>query len=322
MSDMTTTNPLTKRPMSQLKHLQRQFTEIGRIRLGELAENGYPRSLETFRLTSADKNVLVQAADIWGGTVVPWAEKKHYYELVTNVSEIPILVAPQLPKQGYEFWQKGGCKRRCDGENCLVAKDGAMSSYPCKCLDEDGQQTEFGRSKNGCGLYTRIQVMLPDLQALGVWMLVTKSWYAAMEMPQSLSILRQMTECKLAIDFRESVKDDQTKKFVVPVIRINTSLRDVLALGSKSSGTLEPPQTALQLPSPTVESSETSETTETSAQADTWPVYDDPEADNRLKLLGFTPSEAMELLDRGIDAAVVCIKRASSKEEFLLGLEG
>lgn len=317
MSDMTTTNTITKRPMSQLKHLQRQFTEIGRIRLGELAENSYPRSLETFRLTSADKNVLDQAADLWGGTVIPWAEKKHYFELVTKVNEIPILVAPQLPMQGYEFWQKGGCKRRCDGENCQIAKDGVMNSYPCKCLDSEGQQTDFGKNqKTGCGLYTRIQVMLPDLQALGIWMLVTKSWYAAMEMPQSLSILRQMTECKLAIDFRETTKDDLTKKYVVPVIRINTSLRDVL------SASKELPQTTPQLPSPTLEALEVSETTETSTEEDLWPVYEDPEADARLHALGFTAEEAIDLRDRGIDAATVCIKRASTKEEFLLGLEG
>lgn len=211
------------RAPTEIVNQQKRLVEVGRIRLGIKTPKGAPKAIDTFRLTSRNKTALDQAQILWGGKVEPWPEKKGQYQLLTEAKEIPIFVSPQSPSQAYEFYTKAGLQRRCDGQTCYLLKDGKEVPKKCACFSEK-DQTEFGMSAEGCKLYTRVQVLLPDIPALGYWLLTTQSWHAGAEIPTSLGYLKAMADAVLAIENRERTVGGLTKKFVVPVIRLQTGM--------------------------------------------------------------------------------------------------
>ncbi len=223
---------------------------LGEIRLGDtVTRNGktYPVSLDTFRLTSIAKGLLDQAAVLYGGEVVPWQPKEKgasKWQLVTNVSELPVYVAPQDPESVtfYELWSAGGLQRRCDGET-MLHKPGNL---PCVC---DPKRRE-------CHMMTRLQVMLPELPDVGVWMLSSTGYYAASEMAASIQIVMSaaqttglLPEATLAIEKREAKRPGEpTKKFSVPVLRFSDTLSTFMGSGSVALPAPESPVAPLPAP--------------------------------------------------------------------------
>lgn len=227
--------------------LQKRARRLGEIRLGDtVTKNGKTRpvSLDTFRLTSAAKGLLTQAADLWGGEVVPWDRK---WQLVTDASELPIIVPPQDPDNvtWYEAWTAAGLQRRCDGETIVNRDEG----LPCVC---DPNHRE-------CRMVTRLQVMLPDLPDVGVWTLSSTGYYAAAEMAMSIQIVMDAAQktgllpaASLAIEHREIKRPNEPlKKFVVPVLRFADPLSTFL-----DTPQLAPQDTAPALPQAGGEGSE------------------------------------------------------------------
>lgn len=204
--------------------IQQRIRECGRIRIGQKGPKGQPQKLTTFRFTSFDRRAVEAAAKLWGGEVKPCEDKdlKGQFEVITNASEIPIFASPMEPSQYMELWSGGGCTRRCDGNTEL------LSGKPCMC-DPDNDKPEMC-----CKPTTRLPVILPDLPGLGVWRLESKGWNAATELLQSFNLLRSlngykdMPEGLLAIEERTSRSNGQTKRFMVPVIRIGLAPRAVL----------------------------------------------------------------------------------------------
>lgn len=111
--------------MSPIIDLQRRLVEVGRLRMGHqvAAGNGRrPAKLEHWRITSRDQARLLAAAELYGGTVQPWAERDGEFELFTKTSELPIMLIPgQTLSAWYELWSGGGCQRRCDGEREILS---------------------------------------------------------------------------------------------------------------------------------------------------------------------------------------------------------
>jgi hypothetical protein len=197
--------------------VQRRLTELGRIRMGEKGQRGEPTQRTTWRLTSASQRLLEQVAEVYGGTVRPWAgaPDEGYFELATTAHEVDILIPPTLASysQAMELWSGGGCVRRCDG---VTEK---ISGRPCMC-DPDRRE---------CQVTTRVSVMLPKVPGLGVWRLDTKGWNAAATLPTTLETLGaiapgQWIPAVLRIQKQSSKKivngRSQTRRFVVPVIDI------------------------------------------------------------------------------------------------------
>ena len=57
--------------------LQRQMRELGRIRTGIQVSSGKggrrrPEKLDTFRLTSSSRELITEAARVYGGDARPW----------------------------------------------------------------------------------------------------------------------------------------------------------------------------------------------------------------------------------------------------------
>lgn len=234
--------PITHQPGTTLA-FQQQFRPIGRIRTGHQVEftrgNGSkgmrPARLDTFRLTSADEEMLQRAAAVYGGTVEEWpdAPDGDSLQLVTEARELEVLVPGGQPlSQWYEMWSGGGCLRRCTG-----AVE-TLTGSACLCPADPGDRSELASKGSACKPTTRVNLLLPDMD-VGAWLLVTHSYYAAVELPPVVSLLASMASsmnrpvpAKLWIDQREIKRPNQPPKdFSVPAIRTPVTWAGLLGSG-------------------------------------------------------------------------------------------
>lgn len=207
--------------------LQRRLAEVGRIRIGQKAPKGNPQKLTTFRLTSADRKRIEQAAGLYGGRPGQWdAPAGRQWEVITETDALDVIVPPSdmAFSQAYELWSAGGCQRRCDG-----AQE-SISDKPCLC-DPDNRD---------CDIHTRLSVMLRDLPGLGVWRIDTSGYYAAVELSAAVDVIQmaagrgQMLPARLRLEQRQIKRPNETvKRFAVPVLDIEVSPAQLLA-GSQS----------------------------------------------------------------------------------------
>lgn len=203
-----------------LQHRQR---ELGRIRMGEKGSKGQPVRLETFRLTSSSRNLLEHAAALWGGEVREWegAPSAGQYELTTRTATLPIIIPPGRDpvSSWYEQWNAGGCTHRCDGGRNYIDES------PCSCNPDD----------RACKATTRLNVMLPDLPDIGVWRLESHGINAAMELPGTVQVILMASDAgrflpgRLRIEHRTSKKAGLTRNFVVPVIDLDITSRELMS---------------------------------------------------------------------------------------------
>lgn len=235
---------------------QRKGRQIGEIRLGMTVktQNGSrPEKLNTFRLTTQSGHVAQEVARQLGGRVVETKllNGKATYEVVTNVSELPVIVPPgdAVISQWYEMWTAAGCSRRCDGFNNTI------DNTPCKCPEDLGERRELAKSGDACKPITRVNVMLPDVPDLGVWLVSSTGENAADELGGAAEVLRAAREkgtiipAVLRMEHREKrVVGQKPRRFVVPVLEIGASLRQMVALeaGQDIASALPPPPPNLQ----------------------------------------------------------------------------
>jgi hypothetical protein len=228
--------------------LQRQVRQIGRIRIGELAPTARgklaPSKLTTFRLSSVQRAPIDKAATLYGGDVTEMKSDRSddRWEVTTAADSIPVVIPPTNHlSQWYEEWDAAGCQRRCDGREAIVMDGRPTNGTPCEC-DPDQRQ---------CRSTTRLSVILPDLEALGVWRLDTKGYYAATELAAAADLCAVATQqgypipARLDLEQRtRRTRDDkgrpQVFKFAVPVLSVDVSIPAAHAiLGRVNMGTGE-----------------------------------------------------------------------------------
>lgn len=238
------------RAVVPLRDLNHRLPTLGRIRIGVkvpgTSKNGKayerPKSIDTFRLTSHDQEALEQVAAIYGGTVKPWNEPKAdpgQFEVITTANELRVVLPPD-PLGGsptYEYWTGGGADRRCDGITCARMVKGPEGTeqieVPCLCTAEGAM---------ACDPYTRLSVILPEVRFGGVWMLATKGWDAAQELPGMVELLasmqdRGLTNGLLKLEHRRKVVAGETRHFPVPVLALMDSM-DALVAGAARFGSI------------------------------------------------------------------------------------
>lgn len=214
-------------------NLQRKYREIGRIRLGDKSDNGAPHKLESFRLTSASRDVLDTLAAMYGGTVQEWKDAPNpgQFELYTNTDTIRVLVPPgETTSQWMEQWDRGGCKRRCDGITEI------LSDQPCMCPDDPDERHKLAQQGKACHITTRINVMLPDVPDIGVWRLESRGFYAATEIAGTMDVLSLATRqgvvlpAQLRLEQRSTKRGGAMFRYAVPVLELpDTTPRQLLA---------------------------------------------------------------------------------------------
>ena len=204
--------------------LQRRIAEVGRLRIGEqvATSNGKtrPAKLETWRITSSDRQRVNHIAELYGGEVREWqAPAGLQWEVVTESDSLPVIVPPSQMafSQHMELWSASGCLRRCDG-----AVE-SISDHPCLC-DPDNRE---------CSIHTRLSVLLRDVPGLGVYRLDTSGFYAAVELQGAVEIIHAaagrgaMLPARLRLEQRTVKRtvegETKTRRFVVPVLDIEVT---------------------------------------------------------------------------------------------------
>lgn len=217
--------------------IQRRARELGRIRIGmketftkRNGEQGTrPAKLDRFRLTSASRPLLDKVAELYGGTVSEWtpAGGSPQWEVITGSARLPIMVPPQPISQWYEFWTRAGCQHRCDG------RTNVLTDEPCN--PEDPKHIEAVKKPT-----TRLNVVLRDVEGIGVWRVETHGFNAAVELPDVAEFLAQAggyVNGWLALEQRTSVEQtDQgpkTRHFMVPIIEIDVTPAQLMAGGGR-----------------------------------------------------------------------------------------
>lgn len=223
--------------------LQRNVRQVGRIRLGEV-KNGRPQKLTTFRLSSIQRGPIDRAAELYGGTVAEMRNDRSddQWEVVTNTDSIPVVIPPTNHlDQWLELWGGAGCERRCDGREAIVMAGRPTTGTPCVC-DPDNRE---------CRVTTRLWVVLPELEALGVWRIESHSYYAATELAGAADLCAVATQQGFAVPARLTLEQrtrrtrdangkPQTFRFAVPVLSVDVSIPQAQAiLGRVDTGTGE-----------------------------------------------------------------------------------
>jgi len=224
-----------------IKQIQTRLAQIGVIRLGEKRRSAsgkeYPAKLETFRVTSPSKPLIESVAALLGGEVRPWQSKTGpEWEVVTDATEIPVHVPPQVIDPNYELWGNGFRARFCDGETERIR--GAA------CLCEAAARVRYERAgmrwpddgmferdpKNDCKPTTRLTLMISDIPAgVGTFKLESHGMNAAAELPalsKSIAAAREPIPATLRLQQREGgvmkIVDGREKvearKYAVPVL--------------------------------------------------------------------------------------------------------
>jgi hypothetical protein len=197
--------------------LQKQARELGRIRIGQVVRDSKgktrPEKLDRFRFTSASEPLLQRVAALYGGTVRPWTPQgggADAFEVIADVTDIPILVPPQPVSQYFEHveWRRLRAPLR-RGDRAALRRTMPLLGGP-------------GRSD--CKPTTRLRVVLRDVEgSIGVWRLESHGYYAAVELPDVAEFLSRAggyVPGYLCLEERVVKREGKTRRFMVPYIRV------------------------------------------------------------------------------------------------------
>lgn len=220
--------------------LQRRHAELGRIRLGAKTtySNGKegPKKLGAFRFTSPSEQYIRDLAALYGGEARPWDNAgKREWEVYTETTSIPVIAVKGGLSQWMETWSGGGCAHRCTGE---IGVDGTPCD-PDEWIEvrKNGEPTKLFVHREAKPT-TRLSVMLPELEAVGVFRLESHGWNAAAEIPAVAELAQyvgDLVPAVLHLVERRTVRDGKTSRFVVPVLdlQIGTArLKEIVAAKS------------------------------------------------------------------------------------------
>lgn len=236
-----------------LLDLQVRGRELGRIRIGATVvknEKRIPVKLDTFRFTTPSERNAQLVAELFGGTCQPWEERPGQWEVITTATEIPVTIPPgHTLTQSYELWSRGGIQRRCDG---VTREDGAK----CVCPAAIGDRMELAAKGQACKPMTRLSVILPDLIDLGVWLIVSGGYNAALELQGAADLLVKAAgadvflPATLRLEQRSKVTGGQTHNYGVPVLEVGATIRALVSGEYATDGAmaLPPPPGMKALP--------------------------------------------------------------------------
>jgi hypothetical protein len=223
--------------------------EAGKLKIGVKTGNAM-KAIDTWRFLSPHRDQLDQLAAQYGGTVKPFtdpkANPKDQFELISTSAEIRVLLPPGGLSQNYEHWSGARCERRCDGEQAIIPSRGpdGFDTVDCLCFEQQLLQ---------CKIKTRLTVVFPDITFRGTWTLTTGSWNAADElvamegMIDQLQLAHDIINVNLTIEKRSRMTTEGKRNFVVPVLSIPGSIRE-LSTGAGGLGLGQGAETPSEAP--------------------------------------------------------------------------
>lgn len=217
--------------------VQKRHAELGRIRLGQKVptQSGKtrPGKLDRFRFTSPNERYIADLAQLYGGEAKAWDNGgRAEHEVITEAKSVPVVVVRGGLSQWLETWTGGGCVHRCDGYTDV------LTGEPCR----DGDPGHVNAKPT-----TRLSVMLPQLEAIGVWRLESHGWNAAAELPgvaELAQMVGELVPANLTLHERIAIKDGKTSRFVVPGLDLEVGMKRVVELANAQAQGLPAPAAA------------------------------------------------------------------------------
>lgn len=170
-----------------LRDHQVRMTEVGRIRTGifdpSKGRSGAPAKLDTFRFTSANEDLIREAAGFYGGTVATFTPQRgtgEQWETIVPTNEVDVYVPRQRLEPWLEAWRPGTCIRRCDGVTETIKQE------PCPCAANQVPANDL------CKPVIRVQVLLADVPVIGTWRLEPHGEYAVSELATLAPLIEQV----------------------------------------------------------------------------------------------------------------------------------
>lgn len=212
--------------------LQHRNRTLGKIRAGtsEPSKNGRRRPVrsDTFIITSEYEHFVQSAYDTYGGIMDQWQPQGSgpaQWRVVTDEVALDAILMPgeRSPlTQAYETWSGGGVQRRCNGQ--IERRSGEA----CLCKRQWGEDEWWRKAPVGkaCKPTTRINLMLPEIPDIGVWLFETHSYHAALELPAHVMLMRRAIGTQIPIPVRlfltqrRVIRDGETKHFPVPALEL------------------------------------------------------------------------------------------------------
>lgn len=232
----------------RLADIQVQQVEVGRIRLGtstpKTARSGKtynePVKLKRFRLTSRSEQLILDAAQLYGGECEPWEPQSggaQQWQVLISAPSIQVIVPPDPVSQFYEVWTGGRCQLRCDGQRELI------EDRPCVCGPDPARRK--------CKPTTRLSLMLAGMRGVGIWRLETHGYYAAAELPAVADLLSaaggnvparlEMEERSATVPDPRDPNKEVVTRFMVPVLHVEATPAALIATFGSQAAIGAPP---------------------------------------------------------------------------------
>ncbi len=177
---------------------QHRLRTIGRIRLGTF--EGRPKASEFFIPTSEFEHFIRQMAGIYGGKVEQWKPQgdggMQWRLMNEELTSLDAIIPPHRDPldQAYEKWSRGGKQARCNGETV------ENLGRPCVCKAQWGPRFwENAPAQQACKLHSRLNIWIPEIRDIGVWLLETKGANAGAELPGFVDMLQAMFGNRVAV---------------------------------------------------------------------------------------------------------------------------
>ena len=217
--------------LNTIANLDRRPPEAGRVRLGVKSGKSM-KSIDTFRFTSQHQRIVLQLAELYGGTVKPWNDDgqrvRGQWEVITETSVIPIILPPDPLSLYFEQWRGGGCTRRCDATTVEIPGPEDVQEAPCICLAKQVLE---------CRPTTRLNFFIPNIDLMGTFRLESHGEQCAKEMPGMVGMIQQLNaaghsvRAVLTLEQRTSAGNTKRKHYVVPTLGIEATPDELLAGG-------------------------------------------------------------------------------------------
>ena len=141
---------------------------VGRFRSGQ-QQQGLPRALQEWRVTSDDKEILDSVGTLLGGKPARWDTKSaEVWEVLTKAPSVNIDL--EFVNVGMILWGRGNAPiRQCD----MVTQKGGQ---PCECPSDYAERKQAGRDGVGCSPETRAIFRLTEAPDIGKFKFQSGSW--------------------------------------------------------------------------------------------------------------------------------------------------
>jgi hypothetical protein len=170
-----------------------RLPRAGKIRLGEQTTNAngtlYPRALGHFTAREDESGITSAAAAA--------AFHAIYGDAPTEIQVVLVGETPDDNLEGaHRLYGTGGkLKRRCDGDTCATRTATGWQQAPCACAAMPPTVTKRGREVRNpelCALTYSLQVLLPDVDGIGVWQIDTGSRISVEKIAGALRLFAQI----------------------------------------------------------------------------------------------------------------------------------